>query len=136
LILAGTSLPDGLGVAAALEFRQRFPAIPVIVMAVNESFLEGKAALRAGASAYCGMYIGEDELVNIMRRATTLCDPPPPELPEPSDLRELEILRLIQQGKSHSEIAGELGISVQTVKNHVTSILRKLDRGGSIRASV
>jgi RNA polymerase sigma factor (sigma-70 family) len=41
--------------------------------------------------------------------------------------REAEILRLVGEGKSNREIASALGIGEQTVKQHVTSLLRKLD---------
>ena len=39
--------------------------------------------------------------------------------------REMEVLELVVEGKSNKEIAAQLGISHQTVKNHITSILRK-----------
>jgi DNA-binding NarL/FixJ family response regulator len=45
--------------------------------------------------------------------------------PPPSE-RELEVLERIARGGSNKEIADELGISTQTVKNHISSILRKL----------
>lgn len=47
-------------------------------------------------------------------------------LTEPLSAREMEILTLITRGMSNKEIASRLGISHQTVKNHVTSILHKL----------
>jgi two-component system, NarL family, response regulator DegU len=48
------------------------------------------------------------------------------EMHSPLSGRELEVLRGIAGGQSNKEIAGSLGISHQTVKNHVTAILRKL----------
>ncbi|NHJ84741.1 MAG: response regulator transcription factor [Asgard group archaeon] len=48
------------------------------------------------------------------------------ELSSPLSKREMEVLLYISQGKSNKEIAYALGISHQTVKNHVTAILRKL----------
>ena len=45
---------------------------------------------------------------------------------EPLSKREMEVLGELTKGMSNKEIASELGISHQTVKNHVTSILRKL----------
>jgi DNA-binding NarL/FixJ family response regulator len=45
--------------------------------------------------------------------------------PPPSE-REIEVLERIARGGSNKEIADELGISTQTVKNHISSILRKL----------
>ena len=44
----------------------------------------------------------------------------------PLSAREMQILQQITRGQSNKEIARELGISRQTVKNHMTSILRKL----------
>jgi DNA-binding NarL/FixJ family response regulator len=50
----------------------------------------------------------------------------PNELFTPLSAREMEILQHITRGRSNKEIALDLGISRQTVKNHMTSILRKL----------
>jgi len=51
-------------------------------------------------------------------------DPSKPYLP--LSAREMEVLKLVTRGMSNKEVAQSLGISHQTVKNHVTSILRKL----------
>ena len=50
--------------------------------------------------------------------------------------REIEILRLAAQGTSNKRIAGMLGISEQTTKNHISSILRKLKAENRTRAVV
>jgi len=54
----------------------------------------------------------------------------------PLSPREMEILQHIAQGKSNKEIAYELGISRQTVKNHMTSILRKLAVNDRTQAAI
>lgn len=50
--------------------------------------------------------------------------------------RETEILRSIAEGRSNKQIAAELDISEQTTKNHVTSILRKLNANARTEAVV
>ena len=54
----------------------------------------------------------------------------------PLSNREMEILQLITRGMSNKEIAIELGISHQTVKNHMTSILRKLAVNDRTQAAI
>jgi DNA-binding NarL/FixJ family response regulator len=54
----------------------------------------------------------------------------------PLSPREMEILQFVTQGKSNKEIAQTLGISHQTVKNHMTSILKKLDVRDRTQAAV
>jgi len=153
VILVGTTLVDALGLAAATEMRRRFPAIATIVVASQESDDELFAAIRAGASAYCGQDIPEDKLVALIKRSATgeyvineqLLDKPyvaarvleqfrsattsdlaPTSAFAPLTDRELEILKKVSDGLTNAEIGYALGISAQTVKNHVTSILRKL----------
>jgi LuxR family maltose regulon positive regulatory protein len=53
--------------------------------------------------------------------------PPPTELPDAPSERELEVLQLIDAGKSNRAIASELFVSVGTVKTHVNNLYRKLD---------
>ena len=55
---------------------------------------------------------------------------------QPLSTREMEVLNSVTRGLSNKEIALELGISHQTVKNHVTAILRKLDVEDRTQAAV
>lgn len=153
VLLVGTTLPDAPGLTAATEFRRRFPSIATIVVAAQETDDELFSAIRAGASAYCGQDVDEAKLVELIKRASTgeyvineqLLDKPyvaarvleqfraatssdlaPTSAFAPLTDRELEILRKVSDGLTNAEIGFALGISAQTVKNHVTSILRKL----------
>jgi len=54
----------------------------------------------------------------------------------PLSPREMEILQFVTRGMSNKQIALELGISHQTVKNHMTSILKKLDVEDRTQAAV
>src|SRR3954453_13316250 len=151
--LVGTTLNDAPGLATATEFRRRFPSIAVIVVAALETDDELFAAIRSGASAYCGQDIDETKLITLIKRSATgeyvineqLLDKPyvaarvleqfrsatssdlaPHSAFAPLTDRELEILKKVSDGMTNAEIGYALGISAQTVKNHVTSILRKL----------
>ncbi len=153
VVLVGTTLPDAPGLTAATEFRRRYPALATVVIATQESDDELFAAIRAGAAAYCGQDIEEDKLIGIIKRAATgeyvineqllnkpyvaarvleqfrsatVSDLAPTSAFAPLTDRELEILRKVSDGLTNAEIGYALGISAQTVKNHVTSILRKL----------
>ena len=153
VLLVGTTLTDAPGLTGAQEFRRRFPSVAVIVMAAEESDDELFAAIRAGASAYCGKDIEQATLIALIKRSATgeyvineqLLDKPyvaarileqfrsataselaPTSAFAPLTDRELEILRKVSDGMTNAEIGYALGISAQTVKNHVTSILRKL----------
>lgn len=110
-------------------------------------------AMRVGAAAYCTKDVRPERLVEIIRKvarggyvmgnqefepasierwlnlhaeATTRMYNEPGEQFEPLSGREMEVLTYVTQGLSNKEIANLLGISHQTVKNHVTAILRKL----------
>lgn len=120
-------------------------------------------AMRAGASAYCAKDILPEELVDIVRAVANgkyviqqevldadelekwlmsqteqairpYSDPGEPF--HPLSNREMEVLECVTTGMSNKEIAGMLGISHQTVKNHVTAILRKLGVDDRTQAAV
>jgi DNA-binding NarL/FixJ family response regulator len=120
-------------------------------------------AMRAGASAYCSKNVQPDHLVKIVRAVyqgqyvvgenfydlagmerwvqQQLGNNPrqysdPGEPFHPLSSREMEVLTCVTQGMSNKEIAKQLGISHQTVKNHVTSILRKLSVEDRTQAAV
>lgn len=121
-------------------------------------------AFRAGASAYSpkdvtatrlletvrhvaqGRYVVDDQLLDDtgiqrwLESKVGQVDRPyiedPQELFSPLSRREMEILQYVTRGMSNKEIAQALGISHQTVKNHMTSILHKLDVGDRTQAAV
>jgi DNA-binding NarL/FixJ family response regulator len=113
VVLVGTTLADAPGLTLATELRRRYPAAATIVMAAQENDDELFAAIRAGAAAYCGRDVGEDTLFELVRRAAA---------------GEYVINeQLLSKPYVAARVLGyALGISAQTVKNHVTSILRKL----------
>ena len=61
-----------------------------------------------------------------------------PEKPAPAGLtaREIEVLRLVAQGKNNSEIADELFISLNTVTRHMTNVFTKTDTANRVEAAV
>jgi DNA-binding NarL/FixJ family response regulator len=151
--LVGTTLVDAPGLALSREMRRRHPAVAVIVVAAVESDDELFGAIRAGAAAYCGRDISEETLFSLIERAAggeyvineqllqkpyvaarvldqfrsnTVGEPSLGAEFMPLTDRELEILKKVSDGMTNAEIGYALGISAQTVKNHVTSILRKL----------
>src|SRR3712207_3986633 len=65
VVLVGTTLADAPGLAAATELRRRHPALATVVVAATESDDELFAAIRAGASAYCGKDVPEDQLIEL-----------------------------------------------------------------------
>lgn len=151
--LIGTTVPGAPGIEFADEMRRRYPAVATIVLAERENDDELFAAIRAGAAAYCGRDIEEEDLHELIRRAadgeyvineqllskpkvadrvleqfrgTLSQEPQVRNAFVPLTDREMGILKKISSGMTNAQIGQSLGISPQTVKNHVTSILRKL----------
>jgi DNA-binding NarL/FixJ family response regulator len=142
------NMPGG-GVAAAWEISSRLPATKVVMLTVSSENRDLFASLRAGASGYllkemdparlphalADVLNGEAALPRALvarvveefrdrtpRRRKLIADGPFAELTS----REWQVLDLLRQGLSTSEIARRLVISPVTVRTHVNSILRKV----------
>ena len=154
--------PADSGLKLARRIKQRLPTIGVVVLTSGPDDAQLFQALKAQAVAYLSKEVTATELVNTIRRVargehhineslTTR-----PKLAEqvlmqfqelslrseaeqflaPLTPREMEILKYIAQGYLNKQIAAELDISEQTIKNHVTSILRKLNANARTEAVV
>lgn len=164
VILMDINLPTINGLQVTRKIRGQLPHINIIMITGYDDAEQVFHALRSGASAYCpkditpeallrtifavheGMYVvGEktmthDEVVEwvdtrIGRLATNIAADGE-DLFVPLSPREMEILEYVTRGLSNKEIAYKLGISHQTVKNHMTAILRKLRVDDRTQAAV
>ena len=146
----------------ARKIRQRSPNIGVVVLTSNPDDNQLFLALKAQAVAYMSKDMTAEQLVETVRRVNRGEHPinealtTRPRVAEhvlqkfqelttrseaeafisPLTPREIEILQYIAQGFLNKQIAAELGISEQTIKNHVTSILRKLNANARTEAVV
>lgn len=154
--------PPDTGLEVARRIKQRSPNIGVIVLTSNPNDAQLFQALKAQAVAYLGKSITAEQLADIIRRVSIGEHPinesltNRPKVAEqvlhqfqelswrseaetiisPITTRETEILNYIAKGYLNKQIAAELGISEQTIKNHVTSILRKLNANARTEAVV
>jgi len=154
--------PSETGLELGRKIKQRSPNIGVIMLTSNPDDNQLFQALKAQAVAYLSKEITAEKLIEIVRRVSKGEHPinesltTRPKLAEhvlqqfqeltsrseaeafisPLTPREIEILQYIAQGYLNKQIAAELGISEQTIKNHVTSILRKLNANARTEAVV
>jgi DNA-binding NarL/FixJ family response regulator len=141
VLLIDHRLPDGYGVQALPELKRLAPQMRVVLMsaAVDDAALV--AAIENGASGFLSKSATVEELVQAIRAAAAgevLVSPALlarllPRLRRDrlglgTELtpREIEVLEVLSLGLSNSGIARELGISVNTVRNHVQNLLTKL----------
>lgn len=128
-------LPDLSGTEAIRTIRAEFPQARIIALSTFAGDEEIHMALEAGALAYLVKTVQPEELVETIRKAAAGQRHVPPELAARlaarsprSHLspRELDVLKLMIQGKRNREIALHLAITEGTVKIHVSNVLAKL----------
>jgi len=153
IIDAGLTASDALEIAR--QMRHLAPRMAIIVLTPSEDEERLFQSIKVGAAAYYARSITPEELVDAVRRvsrgeylinddvlskpqlasrvlksfrelAVEEEDTATKDLYSPLSSREVEILDYIARGNSNKEIAKSLKISDQTVKNHITSILKKL----------
>ncbi len=153
VILMDVNMPGMNGIAATREVLARDPHVGVLVVTMLEDDDSVFAAMRAGALGYVLKGASQDEVLRaikavangeaifgpgIARRVMGLFSSPKPAPQAFPDLteREEEILALIAGGHSNAEIAGELFLSLKTVQNHVSNIMRKLQVADRTQAAI
>jgi DNA-binding NarL/FixJ family response regulator len=153
VVLMDLRMPVLDGIAATRRLHADHPGVRVIALTTFDGDEEVFAALRAGAVGYLLKDTSGDRLAEAVRvaarggstlepsvaarvvaRVADLPDadspPTPPSAAPPAvplSARELEVLRHLAAGRSNREIAAALYLTEGTVKNHVTSVLTKLD---------
>lgn len=161
VVLMDLGLPGMNGIEAILKIRENNKDIKIIALTSHDRREEVVAALSSGANAYCLKDIDPDKLANVIRDVNEgVCwiDPLVAELalnsiPKIEDCaivgenanlqikvplteREQEVLKHLVSGKSNTEIAKELIVSVHTAKAHVCSILQKMCVNDRVQAAV
>lgn len=129
-------MPELNGVEAIVAIRQQFPAARLIVLTTFDSDEDIFRALQAGARAYILKDTPREEIIDCIRNVCSgLTVIPAAIAAKLADHlriialtpREIEVLRVLADGKSNKAIASELHITEGTVKSHVNTIMRKLD---------
>jgi two-component system response regulator DegU len=163
VIVMDINIPLLNGMQATRQIKEDHPHINIIMLTAYDDDEQIYHAIRTGASAYYPKDVSPDDLVEVIRHVSQgkyvvdrkLLDEKEIERWladafeqfgglwadmedkfKPLSPREMEILTLVTRGLSNKEVAYTLGISHQTVKNHMTSILRKLDVEDRTQAAV
>ena len=158
LVLMDVQMPQMDGLVATRAIKEQCPTTSVIIVTMYESPDYLLEALKAGAAGYVLKNTRQEELVGAVRQvlggesllnaelATRVLrrlasesqkqpSPPPEPLP-PLTPREREVLQLLAEGRTNSEIASTLWISLSTVKAHVEHIIAKLKVSDRTQAAV
>ncbi len=143
VVLMDTNMPVCDGIDATSLIRRSLAGVRVVILADAENDDEFFAALRAGATGYVMKDAPTDDIASVIRAvadggavlapamAAKLVArfneaPRPVVRSERLTVREREVVRLLARGLGNREIARELFIAENTVKNHVRAILEKL----------
>jgi NarL family two-component system response regulator LiaR len=154
VVLMDLIMPGMDGVEATRRVKHASPRTQIVVLTSYHEDENIFPALRAGALSYILKDVNMEELAEAVKRAARgeptlhprvaarviqeLHGARRDEVNSLAELtrREMEILKLLAKGSSNSEIAGQLVISVHTVKGHVSNILSKLHLADRTQAAV
>jgi DNA-binding NarL/FixJ family response regulator len=165
IILMDVNLPNANGLNVTRRILGQLPETKIVILTGYDDAEQVYHALRLGAVAYCAKDVPPDGLLNTIhavyggnyvvnnqvltteeidawfqQRAARYNTYPTEEQSTgtytPLSPREMEILELVTRGASNKDIAQRLMISEQTVKNHMTAVLRKLRVDDRTQAAV
>ena len=143
VVLLDISMPEMDGLQACQLIRNKHPKVKIIALTMLEERSMIKAMVEAGANGYLLKNVGQDELVTAIKRvnngkshyskeiAEILLSPEPGERSNSGNRpklssREKQILQLIVDEMTSTEISDTLNISVNTVETHRRNIMHKL----------
>jgi len=159
VVLMDIRMPKGSGLDACTAIKDLVPSARIVMLTMSDDEADLYEAIKAGASGYLlkeipvyevaeairAVYTGQSlispamagklltEFASMMRDTTE--QPPAARAPRLTD-RELEVLKLVARGLNNRDIAKELYISENTVKNHIRNILEKLQLHSRMEAVV
>lgn len=153
VLLMDVMMPDCDGLEALEKLREKSPATRVVMMSAHDNMTYVARSVALGADGYVLKESPREVILESVQRAAR-GDTPPPESPlvrikellatrkdptvddVPLTKREYQVLRHLAYGLSNREIGRSLNISIETVKEHVQNILRKLDAADRTEAAV
>ena len=157
VVIMDLNMPGMNGVDATRHISRDAPLTRVIVLTISDQEQDVMDAILAGACGYLLKDASVDELIRgivaasvgeslvspaiagkVLQhvRATTAAPEAAATIRAELSDREIQVLKLISNGKDNAMIAGELHISPKTVKNHISNILMKLQIENRIQAAV
>ena len=142
LVLLDISMPGKGGLDVLKELKGSRPVLPVLILSMHPEEQYAVSALRSGASGYLTKGSAAEELLSAIRKvlsggryvssslaeklANSLVDNTTRPLHETLSNREFQVMRMIGSGKTTTEIAAEISLSVKTISTFRTRILRKM----------
>jgi DNA-binding NarL/FixJ family response regulator len=143
LVILDVSMPGRSGIDVLADLKRVRPKLPVLVLSMHPEDQYGKRVLKAGASGYLNKDNAPEELIRAIRKvlaggcyvspalaeklALELHQDRGQSLHETLSNRELEVLRMIASGKTVSQIAEQLHLSVTTISTYRARILEKMN---------
>lgn len=143
VVVLDISLPGGSGLEILSTLRKECPEVPVLVLTVYSEEQYAVRAIKAGAAGFLTKESAPERLIDAVRKvanggrwisaelaetlASVLAGQGSGAPHERLSDRELEVLKMLASGKTVSQVAQELSLSVKTVSTHRTRILKKMN---------
>ena len=143
VVISDLSMPGRSGMEALQYIKQHYPKLPVLILSMHAEEHYALRVLKAGASGYLGKDSASTELVKAVNRVllgkkyitSTIAEKLASSLDRDSDKlpheylsdREFEVLKMLANGKSVSDIAELLTLSITTVSTYRARIMTKMN---------
>lgn len=140
LVISDLDMPGRGGLEALEQIKQMRPLLPVLILSIFPEDLYAIRVLKAGAAGYLNKNAAPNELVSAVRKILTgrkyitediaekllLYQVVPQKPHEQLSNRELEVFKLLAEGRTISQIAEILSLATTTISSHRSKILEKL----------